>query len=304
MRPTIVRATLFLSLLCSTPLFAQERLAPVALEVPASVRAAALGGAFVLGSVDADAIFYNAAFGESLRGISASAHLFGRPSSLVSVSGGMEWWGASVGLGLQTTSYADGGRTALRAEDDLFNTMGDAVAEQIASLAYARRVKGIRFGATAKWIEQRTNEARSSSFAADLSAGMTVGPVQLGLAVQNLGPALPVVDEERPLPNRATLGASLARPWIVGPIDVLATAATGRDAYGDFFGGGGVEVSYWPITGRTFTLRGGLRSVPSGMDEEPLTLGAGYTGDRISLDWAWQSFGPLGYVNRFGVRWR
>jgi hypothetical protein len=35
-----------------------------------------------------------------------------------------------------------------------------------------------------------------------------------------------------------------------------------------------------------------------------VTLGAGFTGDRIALDYAFQSFGDRGDAHRIGLRWR
>jgi hypothetical protein len=283
---------------------AQARRAPVLLELPASVRAAALGNAFPLGSVDANAIFHNAAFGESLRGVSGGAHVHGTRSVLHSVAGGLEWWGAAVAVGVQSVSYTPDPGGSNAAVDQMFGGGDQAAAEQVASLAYARRVRGVRVAVTGKWVEQRVDVERNSTAAADVSAGMNFGPVGVGLAVQNLGPGLTVAERTVPLPDRVTLGASFLRSLPVGPVDLLGTVSTGRDTYGDFFAGGGLEVSWWPVVGRTFSARIGGASTGAGAAASPLTVGAGFTGDRIALDYAFRSYGALGDAHLVGVRWR
>jgi hypothetical protein len=64
----------------------------------------------------------------------------------------------------------------------------------------------------------------------------------------------------------------------------------------------GVELAYWPITGRTFFVRGGVRRPEEGA--QPFTLGAGYAGDKIILDYALDPFEGGRRAHRFGVKWR
>ena len=46
-------------------------------------------------------------------------------------------------------------------------------------------------------------------------------------------------------------------------------------------------VGYYPVTGRTFVVRAGGRTVPEG-EASPLTLGASYWGDSLVLEYAFQ----------------
>jgi hypothetical protein len=282
----------------------QARRAPVLLELPVSVRAAALGHAFPLGSVDANALFSNTAFAESLRGIAATAQAFGSRSSAYSAAGGMEWWGGSVGLGLQTASYAPDLDASAEVGGPFFGSGPEPVAETAATLAFSRRIRGIRFGAAGKLLEQRAGVERNSTVAGDLATALNVWRLNLGLSVQHIGPAMEVAGRDVPLPDRVTLGAAFSSPMPVGPIDLLAAAAVGRDTRGDFFGGGGAEVSYWPVVGRTFSIRAGARTRGADRHAGRLTLGAGFTGDRIGIDYAHESYGDRGDVHRVGLRWR
>jgi hypothetical protein len=297
-------AAALLLLLLSPEAWAQARRAPVLLELPVSVRAAGMGHAFMLGTVDASAIFHNAAHGESLRGIATSAHVHGRRSTALSAAAGLEWWGGSVAVGVQSASYAPDPGTLGEAAGQLFGEGATPVAEAAASVALARRVRGIRVGVTGKWLEQRVGVERNGVPAADIAASLPVGRVVLGLAVQNLGPAMPVGGGDVPLPDRVTLGAGTPTPMPLGPFDLGGAAAVGRDTRGDFFAGGGLELSWWPVVGRTFSVRAGSTTRGADPAAGAVTLGAGFTGDRIALDYAFQSFGDRGDAHRIGLRWR
>ena len=77
---------------------------------------------------------------------------------------------------------------------------------------------------------------------------------------------------DRPLPFRVTFGAS-SNSYVVGPLDLIATAAVSRRRDGDVIPAAGVEVAWWPVRGRTFIGRLGVRRVP-GDGASPVTLGA------------------------------
>lgn len=273
------------------PLAAQQlNPGPLVLSQPGSTRALALGNAFVLGADDSDAIFYNAALADQLRGISAAYQTTPQPDEdgrLFTFSGATEWWGGAAAIGVQAISYG-------APRDESVN--GVPATGIVGAVAYARRILGIRFAATGKLIEQRFGEARSSTVAFDIATARTIGFVNVGLAASNMGPNL---DFDSPydgnLPERMTLSASTrARP--AGPLDLLATGAITSDIDGNITGGVGVETAYWPISGRTFFARVGLLH-----DEtDHITLGAGFTGDRIGLDYAYVDGGG----HRAGIRWR
>ena len=57
---------------------------------------------------------------------------------------------------------------------------------------------------------------------------------------------------------------------------------------GELFPRGGVELSYSPIDGVTFTGRAGGRR-PQLREERPVTAGAGFTVDRVTLDYGWET---------------
>jgi hypothetical protein len=302
--PAITATLLAVAVLGSAPASAQDRSA-LSLRLPASTRALATGNAFPLGTRDSDAIFYNPAFGDGLRGMSAAVQWFGEEATFITASAGIDWWRGAVGIGVRSLSAGQpAGPAAGAALTEAALRAGGlaALAEQVLSVAYAQRVRGIRLGATGHMLQQRHAEARGGSFALDIAAGRELGPVRLGLAARNIGPGSDAGGVRTPLPTVIALQAgTLARP--TGPFDIALAATVGQrlDAAGGFEGGGGVEVSWWPIAGRTFSARLGGQTSPAG--ESRITLGGGFTGDRLALDYAWRGLDDGG-THRVGLRLR
>jgi hypothetical protein len=84
---------------------------------------------------------------------------------------------------------------------------------------------------------------------------------------------------------------------------VSAAAAVSYREDGTFTPHAGIEVAYWPVSGRTFIGRVGVRYIEDS-DIRPLTLGAGFTGDRIGIDYGYQGYDGSEVVHRVGVRLR
>ena len=281
--------------------------APVLLQLPASTRALGMADAFPIGGSDSDAVFYNLAMAQNIAGITVGGQRWGAGATMLTLSGGAEWWGGRVALGLMGLDYSapipiEGGVDGDFDERILFDS-GIQRSEAVAAVGYTRRIKGIRLGAVAKAIEQRRFGERETTGALDLSGGHVLGFVALGLSVQNIGlPADFDVGGEVDAPLKATLAAASTRSWPIGPLDVLPAASVSWTIDGRIVPAAGLEVGYWPISGRTFIARVGVRD-PAGDDAKPFTAGAGFNGDRISLDWAWAPFDE-GSSHRIGIRWR
>lgn len=87
----------------------------------------------------------------------------------------------------------------------------------------------------------------------------------------------------------------------IGPLDaILAGRVHVTDEQTS--AGGGLELGYWPVTGRTFRVLAGYGQNPVSGETRP-TWGASFTGDSITLEFA--SFSEFGQnTHTFGVRWR
>ena len=295
-----------LGLACAAPLSGQTSGAlPRILELPASTRAMALGDAYMMNAGHADVIFYHPALLTGARGFGLDIQRWGTASSAVTVSAAREWYGGGVGIGVQTLQFggpAAGGAAAPAGQDHLFELGPVAVSERVATVGYAREIIGIDFGVTTKLVEERVGGARDATVLFDAGVSTSLGPFTAGLTYQNVGQDLTLSRDAVPRPERLTLGMG-AYGRQLGPLDYGVTGAVTR-AGGETIPAAGVEVGYWPVRGRTFVGRVGVRRVPDG-DASPMSLGFAYWGDNLVLDWAFQPIdGPESGTHRFGVRWR
>jgi hypothetical protein len=158
-------------------------------------------------------------------------------------------------------------------------------------------------GIVGKLVEQRFGSLRASTGALDFGISVDPGPLTVGLAIQNLGPHLNMGTEDICLPVRFNLGATTDRAP-VGPLDLSAAGAVVYRAEGEVIPSMGVEVAYWPVTGRTFVGRLGYRQLPDEQSGWPVTLGGGFYGDDIVLDYAYEGFDSGRGSHRISVGWR
>lgn len=281
---------------------AQPR-SPVVLTLPASTRAASMGDAFGISLVDSDAVFYNAAFNDRLRGAGVSMGRYGGRATLYTLSAGTDWLGGAIGFGVQALDYEDVGPSFPAAADRLFAEGGSEVTERVLALVYGRRIKGVRLALTAKHFQQRLPGEHDELVLGDLATSFTFRFLSIGASAQNLGPAdYEVAGETVDVPIRGLLNVATARSYPLGPLDVAGSAALSYVRGGELAPAVGLELAYWPVTGRTFFVRGGLRRPDQGA--QPFTFGGGFAGDKIILDYALEAFEGSRWAHRFGVKWR
>lgn len=265
-----------------------NRNSPLLLELPSSTRGLGLGGAYVLSSPDPDALFSAPFVINGARGASFAVQRFHSASTLVSASAATTIAGGVLAVGVQTLSYGTP------------NT-----SELVMSVGFGRPFMGLRLGIAGKFIEQRIAGGYDWTAAVDAGIAKEIFDITWGLSVFNLGPGLTIVDT-RSLPHRVTFGAS-TRSFKAGPVDLLGSANVSRLWDAEVVPAAGLEVSYWPIVGRTFTGRAGLRRVPYGAPyggAGPITFGASFTTDNIAIDYAYEGFDGPGSTHRINIRWR
>lgn len=300
-----IRVVAVLVAAAALPARAQVReTAPLVLQLPANTRALGLGNAYVLSNADNDVIFYQPALVDSARGLGSSAAFYGRSTSY-SISAASEWWGGGVAVGVQALSYATGRQRTgafVRGEAGLGERGDLAVSEHVVSAAYAHGVLGLRVGVVAKLIEQRVPGERDVTGAVDIGVARRIRSVTLGVAAQNIGRQPAFTGEDLDLPMGLTVGAA-RQSAVVGPLDVTVAASTSVRQDARYGASAGIELGYWPVSGRTFIARIGFRYIDDSA-VNPLTLGAGFLGDRIGIDYAWQDFEDSEPVHRVGLRFR
>ncbi len=297
---------IFIAALLATPCLAQsDGNAPLTLELPASTRALGVGGAFVLSFPDNDAVFYQPGLLDAARGVGIAVQRYGSWSTLGVFSGATELLGGGFALGIQALSYGTDGVGLSGIPDNANDLLVDGTygaSDVVASIGYGRELLwDFRGGIVGKGIETRVGGRRAATAAVDVGLARSVLGITLGVSAQNLGPGLSIDDADLPLPMRVTVGASTRR-YVVGPLDVLATAAVSRRHDGEVIPAGGLEIAYWPIVGRTFMARVGARRVPDD-GASPVTLGFGFRADDLTVEYAFEDFDAAGAAHRIGVRW-
>jgi len=308
MRP-LSRLTLFAAALLAPASIAAQAPGhvPLILELPASTRAMAQGDAFAMAGRSPDAVFYHPALLQGASGFGLEVQTWGSGASAAAASAAMAWYGGTVAIGLQTLQYgapvADV-RALPGGQDALFQLGPVPSSERVASVGFGWRMLGVRVGLVGKLVEEHISDERDATGAVDVGTASSLGPLTVALSVQNLGPDMGFASGTAPLPRRVTLGVGgYSRP--VGPLDVgFSGAAVTRRADGKVVVGAGLDVGYWPIIGRTFIARVGVRSVPEG-GGSPVTFGFAYQGDNLVLQTAYERFADLDEATwRFGVGWR
>jgi hypothetical protein len=278
---------------------------PRALELPASTRAMALGNAYMMNAGHADAIFYHPALLLSARGFGLELQRWGGESSATAASGALQWLGGGVGIGLLTLQYGGPGPGNLAApagQDHLFQLGTAPVSERIAVIGYARELFGLDIGVAGKLVDERVDDARESVILVDVGAATDVGPIRVGLTVRDWGDD-PIVSPADATP-RVVLGAgAYGRP--LGIFDIGASvAADWSDDRASV--SGGLEVGYWPISGRTFVARIGFQDPVDGSEMSPVSFGLAFWGDNVTAEWAFRPYdgSESSGTHRFGLRWR
>jgi hypothetical protein len=310
--------TLFLLVLGASPARAQHVVEGLSvLTRPAGVRALGLGGLYAsAGAVGSDAVFYNPALLTAARGLGLSAGRYASGSMDGVFSAAQSFGSSGVAIGV---SYLDlAGEVRAPGNPDLLEV---SVPERrslrsslLAMFGYGRTVKGVRLGVAGKVFEERAGWERGTGGAVDVGAAFSFAGATISLAAQNLGPEVELAEVRAPLPRRVLLSAaSTSMP--VGPLDLVPVAGVVVERDGFVAPAAGVELAYWPVQGRTFVGRLGLRRTPDG-GGSPLTAGGGFVGDRFAVDYAYERSpdGRLivsgqvaevggGDIHRVGLRW-
>jgi hypothetical protein len=312
-----VQILLFLGLallgLLHSPLVAQNRdRGPLILELPASTRALGMANSYALGAPDSDLVFYHPGLLSRAQGLSGSVQRYSSHSTLAAVSAGRSWLSGGVAIGIQVLTYGAAGSEPTEGKDlmalpsdvgSLRENGEKGVSEFVASAGYGQTVKGVRMGLVGKLVQQRFGSIQGSTGALDMGIMASPGPVTLGLSAQNIGSGLTMGEEHISLPTRFTLGASTDRT-AVGPLDLSASSAVSYRLDGHVVPSAGVEVAYWPVTGRTFVGRFGYRYLPDEQSGWPLTFGGGFYGDAIVLEYAYEGFDSGQGAHRVSLGWR
>ena len=277
---------------------------PIVLQLPASTRATGFGNAYVAVR-DPEAVFYNPAQLGVRPGVALSVERYGSVSTAGALASTYVFGRFGLGFGAQMLDFraASAGYPGASPNGEQLGNDGPVAASSlVAATALEMAYKGIRWGVTGKFAEDRAANGRDGVLLADVGAAKEIGPVTAGATIQNLGAGPKMLGTSAALPTRGIVGVSGAG-FPVGPLDMAASVALSVRRGGRVSPAGGVEFGYMPIDGVTFAGRLGAR-LPEKNAESPMTLGASFTFDRVSIDYAFEPYQGNGDGHRVGLRIR
>ena len=280
---------------------------PIVLQLPVSTRAIGFGNAYVAvrDGTNPESFFYNPAQLGIRPGVAVSVERYGSVATAGAIASTQVFGPIGFGIGAQFLDFdaASAGYPGLAPNGEHLADRGPFPASSlVAAMAFEMAFKGIRWGIAGKVADDRAAAARDGILLADFGAAKEIGPGTAGISVQNLGASARMLGTSAALPTRATLGYAVAG-IPVGPLDLVASTAVSVRRGGRVSPAGGVELGYMPIDGVIFAGRVGGR-LPEKDAESPLTLGATFTFDRVSLDYGFEPYQGSGDGHRIGVRIR
>lgn len=261
---------------------------PLALRLPASARAQAMGDIAVAGRDD-DVIFYNPAQLVVARGTSIS---FARTAPEVrggTMSTVLRLGSGGLGVGVNYLEYRAAYGVYPITRDEVIATPADRPpgSSAAATLGFAQAFRGFRIGVSASYAADEVGLDRFRNVAADAGLARDFGRFTTALAVQHLGPALRnkgsllLNGSDVKPPMKATLGFGWSAP--AGPLDLTATAAVSAMREGHVSPGVGAEAAWSWLSGYSVSARAGFR-YPRGIDDAWYSGGFGIVADRVALD--------------------
>jgi len=283
--------------------------AAIILELPASPRAMALGGAGT--SLEGDAaIFYNpaqlAAVQQVAASLSAQRYIFS--STLGAFSAAARIGPGTAAIGVQALEY--GSEDEVVPDENFGGERGRLTGatvdagDLVATLAYGVATGRMRAGVGAKVIRQRIADQSGTAPAFDIGVAVALWRgATVAAAVQNLGGSLETGTTASPLPRVVRVGASM--PYAFTPnLTLLAAVDVVVPRTSDAVPGGGIEMQWQASPGLALIGRVGGVRVTGDDDGSPLAAGAGIAGRHLAVDYAFRSFDLVGgAMHRLGIRW-
>lgn len=296
--------------------------APLILQLPAGPRSLSMGNTGVA-SRDDEVLFFNPAQIAVARGMSASAERYSATAGGGSLSSIAAFNGGGVAVGARVVNYELPTGAFAGNRGSMLDAGAPATSYE-AMVALAQVLKGVRGGVSLKYAEDVEPNLRVSRPLLDLGLSHDFfRTYTVGFSVQDIGKSMTIpcelheggsscLPEPLPfgapdlrqtslaLPTRATLG--IAHQQQAGIFDLAWTAAVSALRTDFLVPSGGAELNYSWLSGYDITVRGGARRPLAG--EKPITAGAGFTMDRLTIDYAVETLAGNRLGHRFGLRIR
>lgn len=260
-----------------------------------------------LASNDGDALLYNPGMLNGARGMAVSVQRYGSRGSAGAIGTVTQVGSLNLGIGAQFADWSAPASgtwaSSAKAGAPALSDRGDIAASSSAfTVGVGRAIHGFRVGASVKYAEDRFGAAHDVTFAFDLGFTMPVGPANLAVVAQNLGPGLDIGGVSGMLPRKIGVGFGGGLFSLFERFDLGAQMQLTLEGNSFVRPAGGVEIGYVPIEGVSIVFRNGFR-LPRERDESLITGGLGLVVDRLSVDYALEPFrGGRPAAHRIGLR--
>ena len=283
---------------------AQKVYGPLAVQLPLGARSLAMGGAGA-GARDAEGALGNPALAgaSTVASVAVGRYQGGARARLVGTTSSV----GVIGVGV-AVSYLDYGlpgspfSVPYAGQPTLVHTGFATAASLAGAFSLSAAFKGMRWGAAATYLEERSDTQRAAVAGVNLGVAKDglLPNMTLGVTLQNLGPSLRFGDTHVDLPTRLVAGVSGAQLPLNAWFDFTASGDLGVRRDGRVMAALGGELTWVPIEGIALALRTGVRRAELAA-QRPVTAGAGLTFDRFSVDYAWEQM-QVGGAHRLGLR--
>lgn len=266
------------------------------LKMGAGARATAMGDAIVSAAFDVTATYWNPA---ALTQIQSPELAVMQNSGLVEtqyqyLAAAMPYRDSAIGVSLYRLDYGTINRyTAADTQDGTFNAGSLA-----GSVSMGTKInENLMGGVSVKYIQESIESESATSFAGDFGVLYKMNRINLGAAIQNVGPGMKMVQDSTPLPMMVRLGASTR--FMEDKMLVSIDASKPNDNNISLHSG--VEYQLVPMV----ALRGGYKLTPSASADlgglTGLSGGLGIMVNRFTFDYAVSPFGDLGLSHRISL---
>lgn len=265
----------------------------------ANARPVALGGAYTALAADSNSLLYNPAGLGANRGHEAT---FMHNQYFQGIAQDYAAYASPLGWGANVNSLRFGDTTKTSYSNPSGTGLGEVGLSDLAfGAGYGREVvERLRVGAGFKLIRETIAGVSGQGYALDLGVQhdpLALPGLTLGLALQNLGPAVKFQRAAENLPLNLRLGAAY-RFSLLGQANTASFDLTKERSESPLFGLG-VET----VAGGVLPIRLGFAS----RDQAGLgvTFGLGWRHRNVAIDYALAAFGDLGSAHRVSLtlRW-
>ena len=269
------------------------------LNIPVGARAIGMGEAYTAQADDASSLYWNPA-GMAFLNQSQASFMYNKfieDLTYQNASVAVPFENGAMGASLSYLSYGQ-----ITGTDSDGNLAGDVSAYSgVGTIGGAWLGNNWAAGVNLKGVQESLADTKATGFAADVGTSLVYpnevmgGTLRAAAVVRNMGSGLKLIDQNDPFPLQWRLGVAAVQ-MMNSKLNVSMDYGKERDTAGAIYAG----TEYWVLP--FVALRAGY----AGSDAEGngIRAGLGLKFRDLSFDYAYSSYGDLGYAHRYELSMR